>query len=60
LDVPGFLALGPLSRLWLAGEKDAPSIVSECYAKLGRQKELTVFSGDASKKNLNASNWLIH
>jgi dienelactone hydrolase len=54
LDIPGLLALGGPSPLWLAGETNAPAFVTERYGKA-----LTVYSGAAGEAETAAANWLM-
>src|SRR5205823_11609298 len=58
LDLPGFLALGAPQPLWLAGEGDQPELVSDLYRAAGAQKQLTVFTGEADRKEAAAAEWL--
>jgi hypothetical protein len=58
LDVPGLLALGAPHRLWLAGEENVPTIVSDTYRALGEMDQLSVFRDDASQKERRAVEWL--
>jgi hypothetical protein len=59
LDVPGLLALGAPHRLWLAGEKSVPAIISESYEDLGVDEYLTVSNKDSSQSEANAAKWLL-
>ncbi|MFM9079892.1 MAG: dienelactone hydrolase family protein [Opitutaceae bacterium] len=56
LDVPGLLAAGATTPLWLAGEGAAPALVSELYRASGVGARLaTHTAGDAA---LAAADWL--
>ncbi|HZK79546.1 MAG TPA: hypothetical protein VFC46_00725 [Humisphaera sp.] len=59
LDIPGFLALGAPHPLWLAGEKDELPLVSNAYRAAEKAKELTIFTGEASKDEAAAVEWLL-
>jgi hypothetical protein len=60
LDLPGILALAAPGELWLAGEgPQAPPVVAAAYRATGRAGELTLFDGEASKKQEAALDWLL-
>ncbi len=59
LDVPGLLALGAPHPLWLAGEGQDLSIVSNIYRAADQTSQLTMFGGDESKTEDAAVNWLL-
>ena len=59
LDLPGMLALGAPHALWLAGEAAEAPLVLDAYQSAGKMKELTVFTGEASKKEAAAVEWLL-
>lgn len=59
LDLPGFLALGAPQPLWLAGEGDRPELVSDLYRSAGQADRLSVFTGEASGKEMAAARWLL-
>lgn len=59
LDLPGFLALGAPQPLWLAGEANAPAIVSTAYQVGDQAKKLTLFNGAAADKETAAAKWLL-
>lgn len=59
LDLPGLLALGAPHPLWLAGEGTEPGMVANAYRASGQEKQLTVFSGEASQKDAAAVEWLL-
>ena len=59
LDLPGMLALGAPHALWLAGEVDAPPLVSDTYRAAGKTNELTAYTGDGAKKVSAAIDWLL-
>jgi hypothetical protein len=59
LDLSGILALGAPHPLWLAGEGTEPEIVSTAYRAADQSKQLTVFSGEASRKETAVVEWLL-
>ena len=59
LDLPGMLALGAPHPLWLAGEGNEPALISDAYRAAGKSNQLTVFTGEGSKKESDASEWLL-
>lgn len=59
LDLPGLWAVGSPCRLWLAGEKDVPDIITESNQKTAERKEFTVFDGAPAQKEVAAANWLL-
>ena len=59
LDVPGLLALGAPHQLWLTGEAIVPTLVSDAYKAAKQEPHLTVYSGDAAKKETAAAEWLL-
>jgi len=59
LDVPGLLALGAPHQLWLTGEATVPTLVSDAYKAAKQEPHLTVYSGDAAKKETAAAEWLL-
>lgn len=59
LDVPGLLALGAPHQLWLTGEAIVPTLVSDAYKAAKQESHLTVYSGDAAKKETAAAEWLL-
>jgi hypothetical protein len=59
LDLPGMLALGAPHRLWLAGESDEPSVVSNAYRKSGQANQITLFDGNRSEEESEAAKWLL-
>ena len=59
-DLPGLLALGAPTSLWLAGEgKTAPDIVDAAYSSSGETQQVSVFSGKQSDSQSAAVKWLI-
>lgn len=56
-DLPGFIALGAGHRLWLSGE-EKPTI-SGATPISGQAKEVTIFNGAESQKELAAAKWLL-
>ena len=51
-------ALGAPLPLWLAGEGNEPSLVSEAYRMTGSNERLTTFGGEASQTETAAIEWL--
>lgn len=58
LDLPGFLAVSAPQPLWLAGEGKEPALVSDVYRSNGQAKQLTAFTGEASKMEAAVAKWL--
>jgi dienelactone hydrolase len=60
LDLPGIAALSAPLPLWLAGEPPATSpVVSAAYEAAGAPLNLVRFSGEASKQETSAVEWLL-
>ena len=59
-DLPGLLALGAPTRLWLAGEgKTAPDIVDAAYSSCVETQQVSVFSGKRNDSHSAAVKWLL-
>ena len=58
-DLPGFLAIAAPSPLWLAGEPQAPAVVTAAYAATGSAKALTLPRVPATKAAEDAVKWLL-
>jgi hypothetical protein len=59
-DLPGLLALGAPSALWLAGEgSQAPELVSKIYAAAGGERNLTVSTSSGQAGREAAVAWLL-
>jgi dienelactone hydrolase len=61
LDLPGMLALGAPHPLWLAGEGNAPALVSAAYRARAQIDKLTTYTGEDSlqAKETAALEWLL-
>jgi hypothetical protein len=59
LDLPGLLLLGAPHSLWLAGEGADVPLVADAYRAAGKQDQLTIFSGESSRKEPAAIEWLL-
>jgi dienelactone hydrolase len=58
-DIPGLLALGAPSELWLAGEEDGLPLVTEMYKSAESVKKLAKFRGEAGDERQAAAKWLL-
>lgn len=58
LDVPGLLAAGPTTPLFLAGEGDAPEIVKDVYAA-AKKPVLTAYAAKKENTDSAAVDWLL-
>jgi dienelactone hydrolase len=59
-DLPGMLALGAPTPLWLAGEGTAaPDVVTAAYRVAGNRKNLTLATGKAAQRVDQAVQWLL-
>jgi dienelactone hydrolase len=58
-DVPGMLALGAPSELWLAGEVDGLPLVTEMYKSADGVKKMANFRGEAGDEQASAAKWLL-
>ena len=58
LDLPGLLALSAPNPLWVSGEGKQPKLVTSVYAA-AKSNELVPFTGDKSKKQSAAVEWLL-
>ncbi|NUQ65138.1 MAG: acetylxylan esterase, partial [Pirellulales bacterium] len=59
LDLPGMIALGAPHPLWLAGEAEAPEIVTAAYRNESTADGLTAFTGAAEQQEASAVDWLL-
>jgi dienelactone hydrolase len=59
-DLPGMLALSAPNPVWIAGEgKTLPPVVAAAYRAAGQAEKATVYSGDATKAEAEAVEWLL-
>ncbi len=58
LDVPGMLAVGPTSPLWLMDEGSDMKLVKDAFKKTGNS-DLEIFSGDKTASESAAVVWLL-
>ena len=60
-DLPGLLALGAPTRMWVAGEGTvAPAVVRAAFASAGATENLTTFSGGDRELAEIAVEWYLH
>ncbi len=59
LDLAGMLALGAPHALWLAGEGKEPETVRAAYRAASKDDALTAFTGEGSRKEASAVEWLL-
>jgi hypothetical protein len=59
-DLPGMLALGAPSKLWVAGEgAEIPALLKRMYQVAGAQKKLTLAQVGPDQRTDAAVNWLL-
>lgn len=58
-DVPGLLSLCAPHPLWLAGEKEVPQLVADCYRAVGNPGGVTLHQGSNQDAAGAAARWLL-
>ncbi len=58
-DLPGMLALAAPRALWLAGEKETPSVVKAAYEAAGKQGAVHAYRGAEQDEASAAVEWLL-
>jgi len=58
-DVPGLLSLCAPHPLWLAGEKEVPQLVADCYRAVGKEGGVTLYGGPEQDAATAAAQWLL-
>lgn len=58
-DVPGLLSLCAPHPLWLAGEKEVPQLVADCYRAVGKAGNVTLYGGSDQEAAAAAAQWLL-
>ncbi len=58
-DVPGLLSLCAPRPLWLAGEKEVPQLVADCYRAAGHEDGVALYRGAEKDATLAAAAWLM-
>lgn len=59
LDLPGLIAMNAPRPLWLAGEGQAPAVITAAYEAGSLPDALATYTGEAAQQETFASEWLL-